>query len=627
MSSNHHPAAPVSSLLADLEDLDDFGSDSEQQELEAGSAAAPAGADADGDVAMDDGAADDGDAPAAAGAKRKRADLSDNDDDEEDEAVAAARRERAIADLISSSRGDLRSLARVYYSKSFRDLQAKVAAFRTRLEAGESPEAWPAAERDDEYATMVAANALLPDLDTDVAVLHKFVVDEWGPRFPELASLVRSPLEYLRTVMALGRGLDASQDELRAVLPEAVVLSVTLALSTNQPLRSGAAGGRASTNVRRGREIGDDAQARAEEACRVAMALDEARTSMLAYIESRMTVLSPNVSALVGTAVAARLVGAAGGLLALTRIAACNILVLGKLARRGDDNATAGAVGLSNIGTGQHRGFVWDADFVRLTPNEYRRKAARLISAKVCLCARMDLNHSCSDGSYGRKLKSDISRQLEKAMAPAPLKSTKALPVPDDAPKKRRGGRRARKLKEQYAVTDLGKAANRVQFGVAEEEVLRFDETEGLGLLGSKNGGAGGGASSSSAGGVSSGRIRAPAVDAKSKAKTSDKLNKKLRAIGGISSTLPGTATALTAPTPLPGTSTWALAGGATSTVSGTATNSGAVSGFATSMSFTPVQGLEFADPLQQQRKAMAANERWFKMGFIKKQSQGDGKS
>jgi hypothetical protein len=38
--------------------------------------------------------------------------------------------------------------------------------------------------------------------------------------------------------------------------------------------------------------------------------------------------------------------------------------------------------------------------------------------------------------------------------------------VPDEKPKKKRGGKRARAIKEKYAQTEMMKAANRQQFGV-----------------------------------------------------------------------------------------------------------------------------------------------------------------
>jgi hypothetical protein len=59
---------------------------------------------------------------------------------------------------------------------------------------------------------------------------------------------------------------------------------------------------------------------------------------------------------------------------------------------------------------------------------------------------------------------------------------------------------RARKAKEAYATTELRKLQNRMAFGEAEEEVGAFDETKGLGMIG-----------------TSSGKIRASAGEAKSK--------------------------------------------------------------------------------------------------------------
>ena len=50
------------------------------------------------------------------------------------------------------------------------------------------------------------------------------------------------------------------------------------------------------------------------------------------------------------------------------------------------------------------------------------------------------------------------------------------LPKPDMEGKKRRGGKRFRKMKERYGLTDTRKAANRVNFNQAEEEFLDGDE-------------------------------------------------------------------------------------------------------------------------------------------------------
>lgn len=69
---------------------------------------------------------------------------------------------------------------------------------------------------------------------------------------------------------------------------------------------------------------------------------------LIAFVESRMTYIAPNLSAVVGTATAAKLLGAAGGLDALSKIPACNLTV------RGSDDVSNEQV-LGGIQIGQYR--------------------------------------------------------------------------------------------------------------------------------------------------------------------------------------------------------------------------------------------------------------------------------
>jgi U4/U6 small nuclear ribonucleoprotein PRP31 len=106
-------------------------------------------------------------------------------------------------------------------------------------------------------------------------------------------------------------------------------------------------------------------------------------------------------------------------------------------------------------------------------------------------------------GTFGKDLREKIEKHIDRLTAPPPSKVVKALPIPNDGPKKRRGGRRsvaiflpifgfpplitrfsARKAKEAYAQTELRKLQNRMVFGEPEEEVGAFDQTKGLGMIG-----------------------------------------------------------------------------------------------------------------------------------------------
>ena len=58
-------------------------------------------------------------------------------------------------------------------------------------------------------------------------------------------------------------------------------------------------------------------------------------------------------------------------------------------------------------------------------------------------------------------LQEEMQKKVAKWQEPPPAKQTRVLPVPDMEPKKRRGGRRARKYKERYGLTDTKKARAR----------------------------------------------------------------------------------------------------------------------------------------------------------------------
>ena len=60
-------------------------------------------------------------------------------------------------------------------------------------------------------------------------------------------------------------------------------------------------------------------------ACEEATKLEEARNSVLEFVETRMKAISPNICAIIDTTLAAQLMGLAGGLAALSKIPACNV--------------------------------------------------------------------------------------------------------------------------------------------------------------------------------------------------------------------------------------------------------------------------------------------------------------
>ena len=101
-----------------------------------------------------------------------------------------------------------------------------------------------------------------------------------------------------------------------------------------------------------------------------AFQLDEDRTQLLTFIESRMKKLAPNVSALVGTHIASRIVGQAGGLKALSTMPACNVMLVGQQKQVFEGFGMA---------VRRHTGILYEADLVQDAPDDLRMKTSRYV--------------------------------------------------------------------------------------------------------------------------------------------------------------------------------------------------------------------------------------------------------
>eukprot|EP01126_Amoeba_proteus_P064245 TRINITY_DN8963_c0_g3_i9.p1 TRINITY_DN8963_c0_g3~~TRINITY_DN8963_c0_g3_i9.p1 ORF type:complete len:282 (-),score=79.89 TRINITY_DN8963_c0_g3_i9:135-980(-) len=217
----------------------------------------------------------------------------------------------------------------------------------------------------------------------------------------------------------------------------------------------------------------------------------------------------------------------AGGLENLAKMPSSNLFILGRHKQALSGFSTTTAI--------THHGVIGECDIVKNTPSVLEVRACRLIAGKCTLAARLDSAHSSSlHGETGRKFREEIVKKLEKLQEPPPARKEKPLPVPDEIPRKRRGGQRMRKHKERYALTEIHKRAMRVPFGANPTE--EYGNTmKSLGMLGMEG----------------SGTIRANVRDEKGM-KIKKRLNKKMKgtqtAVTGL-----GFATSVYAMTPMQG--------------------------------------------------------------------------
>ncbi|EGE00422.1 pre-mRNA splicing factor [Trichophyton tonsurans CBS 112818] len=473
---------------------------------------------------------------------------------------------------------DVRSVARLM--ETLRPILEKIAHYKQLPEREEARTG--SVEDDEEYHLLTQSNSLSTSIDNEITLVHKFIRDHYSSRFPELETLISNPIDYAKTVAILKNGpfddikaMASSTDNLvgqtlRAILDGPSLMTVAVEGTTT-----------------RGSPLPAEELDCVLRACEMMFSLEKAKTVLTEYVQSRMTMFAPNLTALVGSLTAAQLLNYAGGLTGLAKMPSCNISPLGSKKQAQSGFAT-------NVGI-RHQGFLYHSPIIQDIPNDYKIQAMRIVSAKVVLAARVDRVHSSRDGSTGEQLKQACLERLDKLTEPPPNKGTRALPAPDDKPSRKRGGRRARKAKEATAMTDLRKAQNRLAFGKEEKEVGygTGESTKGLGMLGQEN----------------QGRIRATQIDPRTKAKLS-KSNKGW----GTATPAPGHASSLHRLGNTPGNASVLNAQGLRTAGVGPVAGSGTAS----SIAFTPFQGLELVDPKAQaelKRKRAAEEDRWFKSG------------
>lgn len=417
--------------------------------------------------------------------------------------------------------------------------------------------------------------------------LHKVLRDHYSTRFPELETLVANPIDYAKTVAILKNGplndikaLANSADNMVGVPLKSVLDGPSLMVVAVEGTTT------------RGREMTESELKVVLDTCEKILKLDRERKALTESIQSRMSQIAPNLAVLIGPETAAQFLNQTGGLRELAKIPACNLAAQGSKRTEGLGFATNTSI--------RSQGFLYHSPLIQEIPNDLKRQAIRIVSAKMVLATRADVSGFSPDGSLGEDLKQQCFQRLEKLTEPPPNAGTKALPAPDDKPSRKRGGRRARKAKEAVAMTELRKAQNRVAFGKEEAEVGygTGEGTVGLGMLGQQDGG----------------RIRATQIDQRTRAKLS-KSNKgwgtATPASSGIASSLRGFGQGGAG-----GTASVLQAKGLRT--SGVGTSLAGSAGTASTIAFTPVQGLELVDPKVQSelsRKRKAEEDRWFKSG------------
>ncbi|OWB70884.1 hypothetical protein B5S31_g565 [[Candida] boidinii] len=325
------------------------------------------------------------------------------------------------------------------------------------------------------FSFLSDANSILDDMTIEANEIYSFIALHYSPIFPELSSLVPNPREYcqiIRIIKGDVRLIDENNELLCQTVQQDRILVLTMA---------------ASLLLKNPDYIDRLTKMRKEnfplqtilQAVGLLLELYDKRDIITKFISDKLSIISPNVAIIVGAEVAAQIISIYG-LEGLCKTPSCNIPSLG---------VNRSSTSIFNKSRVRNQGYLYNCDLVQNTPEDYKVQAMRMISAKIALASRIDYGNLRKNTSQtpsvelGLKWRQEIISKLEKLQVAPDSRDSKPLPIPIDKPSKKRGGRRFRKYKERFGMSEFAKAQNKMVFGEQEETRMdSFGKEIGLGL-------------------------------------------------------------------------------------------------------------------------------------------------
>jgi nucleolar protein 56 len=206
----------------------------------------------------------------------------------------------------------------------------------------------------------------LDEIDRIINGISSRLREWYGLHFPELDNVIDSILGYSQIVLA-GKREDITEKVFEdAGFPDSKVEMLSVIRKKS-----------------RGGDISPENLAIVQSLAKQILELNELRKKLDEHVETQMNLLAPNLSAILGTAVGARIIARAGSLKRLASMPASTIQVLG-----------AEKALFRSLKTGSRppkHGLLFQHAMVHAAPRWQRGKIARAIAGKAAIAARVDV--------------------------------------------------------------------------------------------------------------------------------------------------------------------------------------------------------------------------------------------
>mgnify|MGYP000035311937 CR=1 FL=1 len=220
----------------------------------------------------------------------------------------------------------------------------------------------------DKVDTMIIqAVSLLEDLDKELNNYAMRLKEWYSWHFPELGKIVTDNVVFAQAVQLIGMRTNVknlSEEDLQSVLPEDVAEEVKQA-----------------AEVSMGTEIAQDDEDHLKTLAGQVIAISQYRTNLAEYLKNRMAAIAPNLTALVGELVGAKLISHSGSLMNLAKQPASTIQILGA------EKALFRA--LKTRGKTPKYGLIFNSTFIGRAGQKNKGKISRYLANKCAIASPM----------------------------------------------------------------------------------------------------------------------------------------------------------------------------------------------------------------------------------------------
>merc|ERR1711884_84722 len=280
---------------------------------------------------------------------------------------------------------------------------------------------------------IIQSIALLDQLDKDVNTFSMRIREWYSYHFPELVKIVPDNYTFAKCVKVIKNRKELSEEAIAAL--EEVVMDSAKAKAVVD-----------ASKTSMGMDISQVDLMNIDMFANRVVALAEYRKELAKYLQDKMGNVAPNLAALIGDTVGARLISHAGSLTNLAKYPASTVQILGA------EKALFRALKMK--GNTPKYGLIFHSSFIGRAAAKNKGRISRFLANKCTIASRIDCFSEHATTVFGSKLKEQVEDRLKfYETGDLPRKNVEVMAeaveeAAEDAKKKKKKEKKKRKVED-----------------------------------------------------------------------------------------------------------------------------------------------------------------------------------